>query len=194
MSKCTSIKCSVMSKNKLFYSFIIILIFFISLFKCDLPVHCKREQIEGVWTFRINNEKFDANLNNPKTSCGHGFPDRIEKTTGDINFKFDSFTEIELNLSSDYKIYDVKNMNRIVGHWTPVYDEAIVAYYKNSVFTTFMKYFIKEGSSGVPNGDSNSKYASNCDKTMIGWYIPESVNNNKNWSCFFGYKSKIIKN
>jgi hypothetical protein len=35
---------------------------FVKYNKCDLPVHCKREQIEGIWTFRISNEKFDAGL------------------------------------------------------------------------------------------------------------------------------------
>jgi C1A family cysteine protease len=159
-------------------------------FKCDLPVHCKREEIEGLWTFRIENEKFDADLNNPKTNCGHGFPDRIEKTVGDINFKFNSYREIELVLGSDYKIYDGKNTNRIVGHWTPVYDEAFVAYYQNSVFTAFMKYYLKAGST-PSNGKSNKNYLSNCDKTMIGWYVADSSVNNRNWSCFFGFKSKI---
>ena len=29
---------------------------------CDLPVHCKREQIEGEWTFRINKDKFNQKI------------------------------------------------------------------------------------------------------------------------------------
>jgi C1A family cysteine protease len=189
MKICSPIKRSVLLKKLLIYSLITISIL-INFYKCDLPVHCKREEIEGIWTFRIENEKFDADLKNPKTNCGHGFPDRIEKTVGDQNFKFDSYNEIEINLGSDYKIYNAQNSNRIVGHWTPIYDEAFVAYYKNSVFTAFMKYYLKPGT--IPSGKiDNKNYLSNCDKTMIGWYIPDSADNNKNWSCFYGFKSKI---
>jgi C1A family cysteine protease len=151
----------------------------------DLPVHCKREQIEGNWIFRIEQETFNPNLKNEKTNCGHGFPDRVEKTMGDVNFKFYHYIDVELNLSSDYKIYD--QTNSLVGSWTPIYDEAFVVYYKNSVFTAFMKYYLKTGATST----DNSNYLSNCDKTMIGWYIPDKNQNDKNWSCFFGFKSKI---
>ena len=164
----------------------VVLIFFYV--KADLPVHCKREEIEGVWTFRIETATFDASLKNPKTNCGHGFPDKVEKSIGDINFKFSDYKEIEVNLSSDYNIYKSKESKEKVGNWTPVYDEAFVAYYQNSVFTAFMKYYLKDNSS---DSKGNSNYVSNCDKTMIGWYIPDSNHNDKNWSCFFGFKSKV---
>jgi len=152
----------------------------------DLPVHCKREQIEGEWIFRVESKSFEASLNDPQTSCGHGFPDRIERTVGDKNFRFDSYRDLTLFLGSDYKIYESKENKKIVGHWTPIYDEAFVVYYGNSVFTAFMKYYLKDSSS---YDDKN--YISNCDKTMIGWYVPDSNQNNKNWSCFFGFKSKV---
>ena len=130
---------------------------YINYIKCDLPVHCKREQIEGIWTFRISNEKFDADLKNPKTSCDHGFPDQISLEVGDKDFNYDSYREIEVNLNSDYKVYDMKN--NIIGNWTPVYDEGFIAYVNNSVFTAFMKYYRKDHYS---KDDSN--YISNCDK------------------------------
>jgi C1A family cysteine protease len=175
-----SIKCSV--KLSAICVLFLTIVFHV---KSDLPVHCKREQIEGVWIFRIEKETFDASLKNEKTNCGHGFPDKVDKTMGDVNFKFSHYTEIQVTLSSDYKIFD--NTNSIVGSWTPIYDEAFVVYYRNSVFTAFMKYYLKAGASST----DNSNYVSNCDKTMIGWYIPDKNENNKNWSCFFGFKSKI---
>ena len=155
---------------------------------CDLPVHCKREQIEGDWIFRINNDIFDPSLNDYKTTCGHGFPDKIEKTVGDINYSFDSHRDIQMRLGSDYKVYD-KNSKIPVGSWTPVYDEGFILYYKEQVFTAFMKYFLKEKTH--MKKPSNNLYSSNCKKTMIGWYIANKASNNKDWSCFFGFKSQI---
>jgi hypothetical protein len=99
-----------------------------STIKSDLPVHCKREQIEGEWIFRINNDIFNPDLNDFKTSCGHGFPDKIEKIVGDVNYSFESFRDVTLILSKDYKIYE-PNSSNIVGKWTPVYDEGFIVYY-----------------------------------------------------------------
>ena len=39
--------------------------------------------------------------------------------------------------------------------------------------------------------DEKGDYRSNCNKTMIGWFINDYKNPTKNWSCFFGFKSKI---
>jgi len=165
------------------------LLFFCSFtIKADLPVHCKREQIEGEWILRINSDVFTPDLNDYRTSCGHGFPDKIEKNVGDENFTFDSYKDVSLVLSKDYKIYKPNSTN-VVGKWTPVYDEGFIVYYKNFVFTAFMKYFLKQKTNSPK--PSNSLYLSNCDKTMIGWVIHDKMENNKNWSCFFGFKSKI---
>jgi len=144
---------------------------------CDLPVHCKREAIDGQWTFRIEAEIFQPSLTNEKSSCGHGFPDKIETTVGDTDFSFAKYTDIKIKLASDYKVYE---NNLHVGNWTPVYDEGFILKYKDSVFTAFMKYY--------KDPAKPTEYLSNCDKTMIGWYIPDINENNKNWSCFFGKK------
>jgi len=158
--------------------------------KSDLPVHCKREEIEGEWIFRINSDIFNPDLNYYKTSCGHGFPDKIEKNVGDVNYYFESYRDISLILSKDYKIYEINSSN-VVGKWTPVYDEGFIVYYKNYVFTAFMKYYLKEKTNLLKPSDN--QYLSNCDKTMIGWVINDINNNDKNWSCFFGFKT-FIKN
>ena len=58
------------------------------------------------------------------------------------------------------------------GNWTTVYDEAFVVYYKQMVFTAFMKYY--------KNSHRDKDYSSNCDKTMVGWVIENGKEINKN--------------
>jgi cathepsin C len=153
---------------------------------CDLPVHCKKEQIEGIWTFRISKERFEPSLNNHKTTCGHSFPDKISTEVGDKDIEIESYDEMEVRLASDYKIYDMNN--NLIGNWTTVYDEGFIAYIRDSVYTAFMKYYRKNTFS---TDDTN--YISNCDKTMLGWFIQDKHYNNKNWSCFYGVKSKVLQ-
>jgi len=150
---------------------------------CDLPVHCKRETIDGVWTFRISRNIIQPSLQDLKTTCGHGFPDKIENNIGDNDYSFNKYYDLVIKLNSDYKVYEDTEE---VGTWTPVYDEGFIVKYKKSVFTAFMKYY-KEFS-------SSTDFISNCDKTMIGWYIPDETKNNQDWSCFFGFKDHNKKN
>lgn len=163
------------------------------LIKADLPIHCKREEIEGEWVFRINNNFFEPSLADYRSTCGHGFPDKIEKLDSDINYAFDDFKDINLFLGKDYRIYDPIS-NEIKGKWTPVYDEGFIVNFENSVFTAFMKYYLKPVLSHKINTNKNAKnedYLSNCQKTMIGWFIKDQNENTKNWSCFFGFKKNI---
>jgi len=137
--------------------------------------------IHGEWIFRVSTETFQPSLRNPKTSCTHGFPDQIDQTVGDKDYSFASYKDIVVTLNADYKVYEE---NIEIGTWTPVYNEGFIANFKNAEYTAFMKYFKNPQGSG---------YLSNCDKTMIGWYIPDINNKLQNWSCFFGFKSKIKK-
>ena len=161
-----------MTNNLFLISKVGILFFFIRIcsyiIKSDLPVHCKREQIEGEWIFPINLDIFNPDLNEFKKSCGHGFSDKIEKIVGDINYSFKSFRDITLILSKEYKIYE-PNSSTVVGKWTPVYEQGFIVYNRNSIFTAFMKFFLKQKTTS-PN-PSNNLYLSNCDKTMIGWVV-----------------------
>lgn len=140
------------------------------------------DEIYGLWTFRVNSVSFKPNLVDEQTTCGHGFPDQIDNTIGDINYKFDRFTEFEMILSNDYKVYDKTGVLQ-QGNWTMIYDEGFVVYYQNMVFTAFMKYY--------KNSMKDKDYSSNCDKTMIGWAIEDGRQNTQNWHCFFGFKSSI---
>jgi hypothetical protein len=168
--------------NKLF----ILLLIFLKHVLSDLPVHCKKEKIEGLWTFRISNDKFNADLRDSRVSCSHGLPDRVDTQVGDIDYKFDNYRDTEVLLSNDYKVYEG---NQVVGNWTPIYDEAFIVNYKNSIFTAFLKYYKKDSYTG----NDDKSYISNCDKTMLGWFIPDHNEGGKNWSCFFGIKTEVLK-
>jgi hypothetical protein len=186
------------SKLRFLNIILIINIIFISLnyTKCDLPVHCKREEIEGHWTFRINKDIFNLSLKNNKSTCGHGFPDKIERLQNDINYSFENFWEIEVFLDKDYTIKDPYTKEP-KGKWTPIYDEGFLVNYGNSIFTTFMKYYLKPSSRKKYNNynkdtkPNDKDYLSNCSKTMIGWFQKDLNEAEKNWSCFFGYKNTI---
>jgi len=130
----------VYSKSFLITRIFLFTLLLINYVKSDLPVHCKREAIDGHWTFKINKVKFQPSLKNLDTTCGHGFPDKIETTVGDNEFLFENYlpTVVKIKLESDYKVYE---NGKIVGNWTPVYDEGFILKYKQSVFTAFMKYY-----------------------------------------------------
>ena len=153
--------------------FILLLIIFYQI-KTDLPVHCRAKKIVGEWIFRINTERFDLSLKKD-SSCGHGMPDKVDETIGDTDYSFSSFTDIKISIRDDYQVFE---NNERIGKWTPVYDEGFILYYKNSQFTAFMKYY----------KDNKNAYKSNCNKTMMGWFIQDINNKHLNWSCFFGFK------
>lgn len=156
----------------------IIILFLFSFIKSDLPVHCTVSEVIGEWTFYLNNISFNPSLKNKYTTCGHGFPNKIEKIIGDNNhFPFDSNEKITFTLSNNYLIY--QNGNK-VGEWTPVYDQSFIIKYHKSILTASYKYYVE-------NENSNN-YVSNCGKTLVGWIIRDSNKKETGWSCMFGIK------
>ena len=156
----------------------IIILFFLSFIKSDLPVHCTISEVIGEWTFYLNNISFNPSLKNEYTTCGHGFPNKIEKIIGDNNhLPFYSKEKITFTLSNNYLIY--QNGNK-VGEWTPVYDQAFIIKYHKSILTATYKYYVE-------NENSNN-YVSNCGKTLVGWIIRDSDKKETGWSCMFGIK------
>lgn len=148
--------------------------------KSDLPVHCIRDDIQGKWEFSIFKEVFDPSLKDEKTTCGHGFPNHISEEIGDKDYDTSVVgNKIILELKDNYKIYED---NKEVGQWTPVYDQSFLIYYGDSVLTANFKYYLED--------EDSIEYKSNCGKTMIGWYIKDYNEPNKNWSCFFANKIK----
>jgi C1A family cysteine protease len=162
-------------KIKPMTNFFFLILFLISYAKTDIPVHCLVNQIKGDWIFRINNEKFDAKPEDYRTTCGHGLPNKVDQTIGEKEFSWSKYHDLELTLGGDYIIYE---KGQIAGHWTPVYDQSFVVYYKQSILTAPYKYF----------KNSSGNFQSNCSKSMIGWYIPYNKLNTMNWSCFFAFK------
>ena len=165
------------------FKFVNVLFLMIYLVYCYVPVEFEKHKIQGEWIFRISNETFQANLNNPKTSCGNGFPGNIDTSIGDGDYSFSSFRDIHVTLNNDFKVFQG---GIVTGYWTPVYNQGFIANINNSEFTVFMKYY--------KNPKKTNSYLSNCDKTMMGWYIQDIKQKLSNWSCFFGFKSKINKN
>jgi C1A family cysteine protease len=143
--------------------------------KCDLPVHCVVNEIEGEWIMRINKETFSPSLQDMRTTCGHGFPNRVDNSVGDYDYKFDNYYDINVTLDKSYNVHE---NGQKVGYWTPVYDQSFVIYYKNSIFTAPYKYF----------KSFNDKFLSNCNKSEIGWLVPDKDNLEHGWSCFFAFK------
>jgi len=82
---------------------------------------------------------------------------------------------LNIHLSKDFKVLE---NGTEVGKWTPVYDQSFLIYYKNSVLTAPYMYY-----------KSENEIKTNCGKTLIGWYINDKNDNQKNWSCFFGLKN-----
>lgn len=166
---------TILFSNFLFL-FMVVTLFFSNV-KSDIPVHCLVEQTHGEWIFKIHSDIFNASLKDPRTHCGHGFPNKVVNTVGDTdNFPDDNYKEINLKMSDDYNVYE--NGNK-VGNWTPVYDEGFILYYKNAIMTAHYKYY---------KPSASAAHVSNCAKTSIGWYMPDKNNKTKNWSCFHAYK------
>jgi len=97
----------------------------------------------------------------------------VDQSVGDKDYSFTKFQDIHLTLGSDYKVY---SNGELSGKWTPVYDEGFILEYGQGQFTAFMKYY---------KNPQTRAFESNCDKTMIGWYIPNKMLLLDNWSCFF---------
>jgi len=158
---------------------ILILLAIFSNINADIPVHCRKEKIQGDWIFKIDSKTFTPSLDQDKTTCGHGFPDHIDQTIGEQDYKFDTSTTIEAKLGADFKAYQ---NGAVVGTWTAVYDEGFILNINNIVITAYMKYY----------KTSNGVFKSDCDKTMKGWYLPNKDEKDKNWSCMYGIKKGSV--
>lgn len=146
--------------------------------KSDLPVHCLRKDVVGLWEIKISKRTFTPSLTNEQiTSCGHGLPNKVISLKDDSDLIIPDYTDLKLELRDNYKVYE----NSVqVGTWTFVYDQSFIIYYKDSIFTAPFKYY---------KDPFEKKAVSNCSKSFLGWYIPDSMVNNLNWSCFYAIKS-----
>lgn len=153
-------------------------IVFLTFTKSDVPVHCRKEQIQGEWIFHINKETFNPDISNEQTTCGHGFPNHLERMTESKKIKpFEKEEKHSIRLGDDYQAY---SNNSKKGTWTPVYDQGFILNYSNMELFANMQY--------IQDLYSEGGYKSNCDATMIGWVIRDVKNKEKAWSCFYAIK------
>ena len=161
---------------------IIILSILTPLQKCDLPVHCLSENIEGDWLIHMGENRYDNDL-----KCGHKRPDQnLDHFSINVEKIFKQKYEIAVRLERPDKVLSIKGKTQL-GKWTMVYDEGFELTINNQVFFAFSRYK-KVGKFSPANTDSmeTKGYKNMCDKTFIGWYHNDSTN--RNWGCFYSEK------
>jgi C1A family cysteine protease len=152
-------------------------ILFIKRVSADLPVHCLRSDVLGFWTLRVSTRTFTPSLQNElQTSCGHNLPNRVIDLQNDSDLDIPDYKEIKIELREDFMIFEA---GKAAGTWTFVYDQSFILYYKNAILTAPFKYYKKSGAKDAE---------SNCSKTFLGWYIPDTAQVHSNWSCFYAIK------
>lgn len=170
-------KQTVIQKNM----FTLVLMLFISFVNSDLPIHCVRSDIEGTWEFFLDSKSFAPSIKDEQTTCGHGFPNRVQYKTDnsddDLNKIVTPHTKIILEIASNYKVYE---NSKEVGNWTPIFDQSFLIYYKNSVFTSPFQYYLKNENSG--------EFTSDCGKSLVGWVVSDKNNKKAGWRCFYAKK------
>ena len=161
---------------------LLIILISLKIMHCDIPVHCKKEQIEGIWTFHISTNHFTPKLNDQQTACGNSFPNKLFNFSDEYPLKFSSEEIISINLNKDFNIYD-SNSN-IIGNWTPVFDQGINVIYNKMNFYVNFKYIKNKNSS-----NENDEYLSICNRTLYGWVIVNNDNKDSKWACFYAEKA-----
>jgi cathepsin C len=164
---------------------LLLLVLTVKIFHCDLPVHCKKEQIEGLWNLHISSIQFTPKLNDQQTACGNSIPNKLFNFSESYPSKFVKEEIISIDLNKDLNIYD--DNKKKVGYWTPIFDQGINLIYKEMDFYVNFKY--------IKNKDSKNEddeYTSICDRTLYGWVIRNKNEVNSKWSCFYAQKSVVM--
>lgn len=152
----------------------------------DIPVHCNQSQILGEWNFQISKDTFKPSLDDEKTTCTHGFPNHI--VSENVDYKFtENFELFTVKLKKDNT---VEHDDKVIGKFTLVYDEGMIINIKNPLnnFSSNSELFFHFKYTTV-----NGEVKSECDKTMVGWNIPDKNQLMSNWSCAYAYKSQNQK-
>ncbi|MCQ2821026.1 MAG: hypothetical protein MJ252_27525 [archaeon] len=154
----------------------------------DIPADCKLSEIKGKWQIFLSDKSFNPSLKDPETTCGHGFPNKIEEVVGnEDNYPKGYEHKFTLELQSDHKVYKDGKED---GNWTPIYNQGFYISSGDSLLTANFKYYLKEKYS--------EEFLTDCGKTVLGWYIPDKKNKKENWRCFYATKidtqSKFLKN
>lgn len=201
------IKFNNIEKHSIYYHiFIIALIISVSL--SDIPTHCLKSQVEGQWIFKRSpaydillegtstsiNKKFknSNSLFNKEATCGHDLPSS-QNTSGNVKElnNINISEDLIVNLNNDDSVDFIGNAhNGLKGKWTMVYDEGFEFQLKDNngdkiTYFAFLKYNIhSDNNANSSSFPINSKYASYCYITLVGWY---HYGNYKR-GCFQGHK------
>lgn len=151
---------------------------------CDLPVHCLKHDVQGLWLFRATelilvNNRYDM-------KCGHHIPG---DSNANLAFSSNSFSleytiELNENNSATLKRKDNSEEN-YSGTWTMVYNQGILVEFNKLSFFAFSYYTIE-----VINSTDLVKH-SKCYQTSVGWYMDNTKNKR---GCFKGYKLGVNNN
>lgn len=142
---------------------------------CDLPIHCLKHEVEGIWEFTVAPAKEEKLLDN---LCHHNVPGNPEyewtATQDKLPYSDEATTvEIELNANYDAVVQDEDIEDPQNGRWTLIYDEGMEVRIPGASFFVFFSYRPWEYSDG---------YTNDCDKTLLGWYFNTET---EMYGCFY---------
>ena len=172
---------------------ILLLFHLITIYLCDLPIHCIQNDIIGEWKFSLGET---TNIQTTKDkydfTCFHEMPSKEKSSylTFNKRDKLNIINEIKVYFKEDSTI-ELENSN-IIGKWTMLYDEGIEFIFDNyfnsekGVFFIFMRY--DKTTNNIENREYN--WNSYCYSTLIGWY---HIGDN-HWGCFYGNKLNVNTN
>lgn len=128
---------------------------YLSAVRADLPVHCLRHQITGLWEFTLG----------PKTpkrsSCGHANPDRQGDQPGNGVLTFSDYpegklTKKQIRLGMPNQASTDFDPN---GSFTMIYDEGFEVVVDGLSFFAFSRFDL----------DAYGQNTTHCDETLTGW-------------------------
>lgn len=145
----------------------------------DLPVHCPRSTIVGVWEVRasVGDQAKGLRCASGKetTICQYGSCFKSDEF-GPAAFSSAGSMIVRLSNPDRVDVVDVSGVTPPaargdVGTWTTVYDEGFLIRIGGREYFSFSKF----------DGDT---HASDCQRTWPGWHAPASNPDSNSWGCF----------
>jgi len=128
----------------------------------DLPVHCLKSEVEGKWTFHLDEPS------TVRPSCGHQHPDSDQVQPRTLVRAEARVKNVELQAPNVAK-------GDQDGTWTMIYDEGFEVRVDKHTFFAFSYYDL-----------DGTKNTTHCDKTLQGWYN----NGEDKYGCYTGFKEE----
>jgi cathepsin C len=133
--------------------------------RADLPMHCEREEVFGVWDFTVGDE-ITSHANAAKFDCGLAAP----KTAAAAEKPFVARRNMTVKLSFPYVAEDLATKKQ--GTWTMVYDEGMEIRIGGKKYFAYFKYQL------------DGKYCvSTCSETVNGYVHGDDESA---WGCWRG--------